>query len=244
MNPSNGKAETTPVTGAKHDGRMPDAATPSNRVGRPPRTSRAEILTAARRVVDRDGWEKLTIRRLAAELGVGATTIYHHVTDKEDLLVQLLNHYADQIDPPELPEDPRQRIIAAATVMHDGIAAWPGLADLLITDDVLGESALWMVDTIVGGAINCGCTHAQAVFVYRTIWYYTAGEILVHAHTARRRAQDDRPTYNETVFGNLDAAKLPNLAAIGDEWSKLNLRDTYAQGLRALVDGLLARFGL
>lgn len=244
MEPSNDEAEATPLVAAQHDGSMRPPRTSSHRVGRPPRTSRAEILAAARLLVDRDGWDKLTIRQLAAELGVGATTLYHHVADKEDLLVQLLNHYAEQIERPDLPDDPKQRIIAAASVMHDGIAAWPGLADLLIADDVLGESALWMVDGIVGGAIDCGCTHAQAVYVYRTIWYYTAGEILIHAHIARRRKLGDRPTYNERVFGDLDAERLPNLAAIGDEWSTLNVQDTYDRGLRALVDGLLVQCGV
>lgn len=223
---------------------MSPSHSPSPRVGRPPRTSRAEILTAARHLVDSEGWDKLTIRRLAAELGVGATTLYHHVADKEDLLVQMLNHYAEQIERPELPADPRERVLAAATVMHDGIAAWPQLADVLIADDIIGESALWMVDAIVGGAIGCGCTQEQAVDLYRAVWYYTAGEILVHAHTSRRRAADARPTYSQQVFGELNADELPHLAALGEKWSRLNLRDTYGQGLRALVDGLLARFGV
>ena len=47
---------------------MPQPKTAAGRTGRPPVTSRAEILAAARQLIDRDGWEKLTIRRLAAEL--------------------------------------------------------------------------------------------------------------------------------------------------------------------------------
>jgi len=45
----------------------------------------AQILAAARRLIDRDGWDNLTIRRLAAETCIGAT-MYHHVRDKDDLL--------------------------------------------------------------------------------------------------------------------------------------------------------------
>jgi AcrR family transcriptional regulator len=120
---------------------MPRPAGPAGRIGRPPSTSRPQILEAARAILDRDGWEKLTVRRLAAELGVGATTLYHHVRDKDDLLVQLLEHYAGQLPRPELPADPRERIIAAATVMHDSLAAWPQAVEVLTADDLLGESA-------------------------------------------------------------------------------------------------------
>jgi AcrR family transcriptional regulator len=230
--------------GEQHDGVMPRPATSHGRTGRPPTTSRAQILNGARRIIDRDGWEKLTVRRLAAELGVGATTLYHHVRDKEDLLLLLLNEYADQIPQPDLPGEPRERIVAAAVAMHDGLAAWPWAAEVLTADGfvgLLGESALRMVETIVAGAVDEGCTQAQAVDVFRGIWYYTVGEILVRAHSDRRRTGDGRPASRGTFFGHLEAAQMPRLAAIGDQWPILAARDTYQDGLRAFVDGLLAR---
>ncbi|MEU0007631.1 TetR/AcrR family transcriptional regulator [Streptomyces sp. NPDC006314] len=222
---------------------MPRPPAPNGRTGRPPVTSRTQILAAARRLIDRDGWEKLTIRRLAAELGIGATTLYHHLQNKEDLLVLLLNHYIDQIDRPPLPSDPRDRIVAAATAMHDALAAWPWAAEILTVDGFVGlldESALWMVEAIVSGAGDCGCTPARAVEVFRSIWYYTVGEILVRAHSVPRRADDERTISRQTAFSGLDPSQVPCLAAIGDQWATLAARDTYLQGLRAFVDGLLA----
>ncbi len=219
----------------------PDAA--RARTGRPPVTSRAEILAAARQLIDRDGWEKLSVRRLAAELGIGPTTLYHHVRDKADLLVQLLNAYTGQLERPRLPSDPRERIVVAATVMHDALAAWPWAAEVVTVDGFVGlldEPALWMVEAIVGGAVDSGCSPEQAVGVFRGIWYYTAGEILVRARSGRRPA-DERP-YRDAEF-RFDPEKMPHLAAIGDQWPELAARDTYADGLRALVDGLLAQRG-
>ncbi|MCO1659329.1 TetR/AcrR family transcriptional regulator [Pseudonocardia humida] len=229
----------------------PDA--PPGRTGRPPRTSRAQILAAARRILERDGWEKLTIRRLAAEAGVATMTLYHHVRDREDLLIQLINELADQLPPPDLSGDPRDRIVAAATSMHDALAAWPWAAEVLTTDGFLsrlGESALRVVEAIVAGAVDHGCTPAQAVHVYRSIWYYTVGEILVRANSRHRRAGDGRPAEGATLFsgpdpslGDLDPSHQPHLAAIGDRWGVLAAQDTYPEGLRAFVDGLLARAG-
>ena len=220
----------------------PDAS--RARAGRPPVTSRAQVLAAARQLIDQAGWEKLTIRRLAAEMGIGATTLYHHVRDKEDLLLLLLDEYASQIPHPDLPSEPRDRIILATTALHDALAEWPWAAEVLTADGfvgLLGESALWTVETIVAGAIDHGCTPAQAVGVFRSLWYYTVGEILVRAHTARRRADSGRPPRPEGFFGAIDASRLPRLAALGDQWPALAARDTYPQGLDAFVDGLLAQ---
>jgi AcrR family transcriptional regulator len=206
-------------------------------------TSRVEILAAARRIIERDGWEKLTIRRLAAEIGIGATTLYHHVRDREDLLIQMLNEHADQTLHPDLPEDPRDRMIVAATAIHDSLAAWPWAAEILTTDGFLGRlggTALWMVETIVAGAIDYGCTPEQAVHVFRSIWYHTVGEILVRAHSAHRRA-DAPPFDRDTFFVSLDASRMPRLAAIGDQWPSLAAQDTFPQALSAFVDGLLAQ---
>ncbi|PSL01846.1 TetR family transcriptional regulator [Haloactinopolyspora alba] len=209
-------------------------------------TSRAQILAAARRLIDRDGWERLTIRRLAAELGVGATTLYHHVRDREDLLVQLINDIADQTPFPELPSAPRDRIVVAAAAIHDGLAAHRWATEIIATDgflDRLGESALRMVETIVAGAIDCGCTPDQAVDVFRGVWYYTVGEIVVRANSDQPQDETARSADRDVFFSNLDASQHPHLAAIGDRWPALAARDTYLQGLRAFVDGLLPRAG-
>jgi AcrR family transcriptional regulator len=228
----------------QHDGGVPQSNPAHGRTGRPPRTSRAQILAAARQIIDRDGWEKLTVRRLAAEVGVGTMTLYHHVRDREDLLVQLINDIADQTAFPDLPSKPRDRIIVAAAAIHDGLAAQPWATEIIATDgylDRLGESALRMVETIVAGAIEYGCTPEQAVDVFRSIWYYTVGEILVRSSSDGKQAEMERPADRAPFFSALDATQHPRLAAIGDQWPALAARDTYVQGLRAFVDGLLAQ---
>jgi AcrR family transcriptional regulator len=211
--------------------------------GRPPRTSRSAILAAAQELIDADGWQNLTIRRLATRVGTSPATVYYHVRDKDDLLVQLMNDYASQIPRAPLPADPRERIIAAATVMHDGLAARPWITEVITSDDLLGVAAMWMVEAMLSGAVDAGCDPDEAVHLYRQIWYFTAGEILIRAQGARRRAHADRPVYRDRVFLELDPAELPLLASLAPRWPALTAADTYARGLRALVDGWLAARG-
>jgi AcrR family transcriptional regulator len=207
--------------------------------GRPPRTSRDDILGAAHRLIDRDGWERLTIRRLAAEIGASPATVYYHVRDRDDLLIQLLKDSADQIRRPDLPGDPRKRIVAVATLMHDELAARPWVTEILTADDVLGDSALWLVEGIIAAAIDAGADPEAAVHLYRQIWYYTAGEILIRANRTNRAAQRKGPSYREQTFGRIDPAEYPQLARLAGRWVSLTSQDTYAQGLRALIDSAL-----
>jgi len=207
--------------------------------GRPPATSAAEILAAARELIEEHGWQSLTIRTLAARLNVGASTIYHHVRDREDLLVQLLNAQAATVAHESVPTDPRSRIIAGATAMHAALVAAPWAADVLVADDLVGEASLWMVEAIVGGAMDYGKSVEQSVDLYRSLWYYTAGEILVRARAAEADESGARASYRDRVFHGLDRAALPHLATIADEWPAITRRDTYAAGLGAFVDGLL-----
>lgn len=219
---------------------MSRPAASRGRTGRPPVTSRAQILTAARQLIDREGWEKLTIRRLAAKMGIGPTTLYHYVRDKEDLQLLLIAEYVEQIQLVDLPDDPRERIIAAAMAVHDALMAWPWAAEVMTIDGFLarlGKSGLELVEVIIAGAIDCGCTPDQAVYIVRDLWYYTIGEILVRAHTARRQPLDP-----ETPIANLDPVDTPNLAAVSGRWLMLSRQNTYGRGLAAFVDGLLADF--
>jgi AcrR family transcriptional regulator len=211
----------------------------STRMGRPPRLSREQIVTTARALIEQHGVDALTMRRLAAELGATPMAVYHHVRDREQLLLMVMGEAAAGMQRPQLPADPRERMVAAALAMHDTLAPMPGIVEVLTADDLLSPDALWYPEKIVDAAIACGLSADDAVHAYRTIWYYTVGEILVRA-SAARRAADSRPTFREQAFAAIDPDSLPRLAAAADRWAGLSAMDTYEQGLRALVRGLLS----
>lgn len=221
----------------------PKSAAAGGRTGRPPVTSRAQILAAARQLIDRDGWEKLTVRRLAAELGIGSTTLYHHLRDKEDLLLLMLNEYIGRIPRPELPADPAERIVAVAVAARDTLAEWPWAAEVLTVDGFMGrfdDDARWFVEAILAAAVESGCSHAQAVQIFRHVWYYTVGEVLVRSRSTDVRRPDGQPV-NPAFRISLQESRLPHVAAVADTWSVLAVEDTYADGVRAIVRGAVNR---
>ncbi|WP_330233057.1 TetR/AcrR family transcriptional regulator [Nocardia sp. NBC_00508] len=218
---------------------MPSPTSQPQRTGRPARISRAEIVSVANAVIDAEGVEKLTMRRLAAELSCTPMALYHHVRDKEDLLRLLLNDYADQVVWPDLPEDPQERIRIAAQAMHDVLAARPWIVEILAADDLFGVSALWVSESIIDGFVACGLSLERAVQAYRTIWHYTAGDLIVRARSTRRAAEN-RATFRAQVFADLDTETYPRLATLGPDYLTLTTQNTYEPGLRALITGLLS----
>jgi AcrR family transcriptional regulator len=55
-------------------------------VGRPASRSRAEITAVALEIADREGLDAVSMRRVAAEIGTGAASLYRYVETREDLL--------------------------------------------------------------------------------------------------------------------------------------------------------------
>lgn len=219
---------------------MPTPSTPRKSPGRPPRISREEVIEAGRRIVAEQGADRLTMRRLAAEVGSTPMALYHHVRDKEELLLLLLDEYAERtMRRPGPSATPREQTIAAAAAIHDALRDCPWAAGLLTADDLMSPTALWFVEQIVDGLIRSGLTPEQAVRGYRAIWYYTLGQVTITAAAANRRTRDPRPTRRAQIFTALDPAELPRLARLADRWVAITAEDTYLDGLRALVDGLI-----
>lgn len=60
------------------------------------RLGRDEVLVAAEELVDRAGWDGLTMSALASSLGVRAPSLYHHVHNKSELLDLVARNAFDQ----------------------------------------------------------------------------------------------------------------------------------------------------
>ena len=63
-----------------------------------PTLTREQIVTAAMELVDRDGLQALSMRKLAAELGVGTMSLYYHVPDKSALYDLILDAGLREVD--------------------------------------------------------------------------------------------------------------------------------------------------
>jgi AcrR family transcriptional regulator len=68
-----------------------------------PAYSRAQITEAAVRIADAEGLEAASMRRIAAEIGTGAMSLYRYVPSRDDLLELMVDHVIGELDLPERP---------------------------------------------------------------------------------------------------------------------------------------------
>ncbi|WP_371097862.1 TetR/AcrR family transcriptional regulator [Streptomyces sanglieri] len=210
-------------------------------VGRPRRLDPDAMVSIARRIIEEEGVDALSMRRVAKELGSTPMALYHYVQDKDELLMLTLSGTAAAFPRPELPEDPRERLLAVAVHMHGILERIPWVLDILALGELTDKNALWMVEEIIDSALACGLSPAQAVRAYRTIWSYVYGD-LIFRRAAERRAQTppSRRFFPEMVTDQ-DTAALPRLAAIKDDWRAYAADYDVADELDAIIRGLLGR---
>ena len=67
--------------------------------------TRDRVIEAALRLMDEEGLEAVSMRRVAREVGVEAMSLYHHVEDKEDLLDGICERVMADFDFPEPVDD-------------------------------------------------------------------------------------------------------------------------------------------
>ncbi len=104
-------------TQSPHNERLPDSgndAGPSRRAG----LDAGEILDRAIALVESEGADALTMRRLATELGVATTSIYWHVGNRNDLVTALVGRHGERLARQPIEGDTaRDRVQAVARMI-------------------------------------------------------------------------------------------------------------------------------
>ena len=135
---------------------------PPRRRGRPPRVSRDQILAAALRIVDANGLEQLTMRRLGAELGVDPMTIYGHVPDKTALFDGLAELVLAEVTLPGRTGEWAHDLRAVAHAARAALLAHPHLIPLLGTRPPVTPPAFRLWESTTSILLDGGLSEEQA----------------------------------------------------------------------------------
>jgi AcrR family transcriptional regulator len=86
---------------------------------------RREIVQAALRLVDREGVDAVSMRRLAAELDLGTMTLYSYVANKAELVALMVDALGQEIVLDEVPADWRDALRAIARKTYEAMRRHP-----------------------------------------------------------------------------------------------------------------------
>lgn len=137
------------------------------------RLDRRQILEAALAVVDRDGLEALSMRRLGTELGVDPMAIYHHVDGKDRLFDGLAELLWGEVALPEAAADPVAALRTLARSLRDLFRRHPAAAPLILRCTSLPRSELELFQAYLEALAAGGVSEPAAVL--RPIIAYAVG---------------------------------------------------------------------
>ena len=154
--------------------------------------TRQHVIAEALAVISADGVNALSMRALAARLGVVPGALYRHVRSKEQLYDLVLDDVLAEVD---CQADHSQDWAGQATTLAQRLRAvlenHPGVAGLLKTRDPLSPHSLALAEAFLTPLHGAGMPKRQAALAFRLIYDYTLGFAL-SAHQRQRAATPGR----------------------------------------------------
>jgi AcrR family transcriptional regulator len=215
---------------------------PMNDQDRRPQLTRQRVVAEALAVIAQDGAQALTMRGLAARLGVVPGALYHHVRNKQQLQDLLLDGVLAEVD---VHTDPSpgwpDQLKLLAHRLHAVLEDHPGVAAILKTRDPLGPHSLALAEAFLAPLQAAGFGDREAGLAFFLLVDYTVGFAVSSPATSvnEQRVRDAAiRTQLHEFFRSLPPDRFPALVALGEHVWVDNREERFTAGLDVLVDGL------
>lgn len=209
------------------------------RMARPkngPRLTRERILHTALKLVDRDGLDALSMRKLASELEVDPMSIYHHIPNKDTLLRGLVEAVFAEVPEPPTRGDWRRRVRAWADAYRSVAAAHPNLVLRIVSDPATVAVAAVKVNESLYTALAAAQLPPRAVVgAADVIVDFVNGYCLAFAAPLRENLDP-----HEAVRAELEARPPQTTKTQRDLYTDRSIeqRDSFTFGLDVILGGI------
>jgi TetR/AcrR family transcriptional regulator, tetracycline repressor protein len=210
------------------------------RIGRPPRLTRRHVVVAARRIAARQGVEKLTMRRLAAAVGVMPNALYSYFPDKNAILDGVLDDLLGDIERPGRGMHWRRGLVALMSSYRSLLLTQPGLIALTVSRPMIGPNAMRVREDMLTLLRRGALDDADAVNAFFALFAYTTG--FVAFETARPAGQRDAKERTQAyqLHAGLPDEDFPSTRALARRLRKRPGDREFKRGLNAVISGFAA----
>ena len=236
----------TGLTTGDLDGRAPPSPPggPGTLQGRRP-LGRDQILREAVRLIDSEGRDRLTMRRLGSELGVEAMALYRYIPGREQLLdgvvEYVMNELYQKTMTDDLPGSWQEYLQRMAHGVRSICVAHPRVFPLVATRP---PAAPWLrpplrslrwVESFLGSLQQFGFSDQKSVGIYRSFSTFLLGHLLLESATVDLGADvelDDDIEFFETN----DLSQYPRLMALEAELRQDGYEEEFEDALEDLLN--------
>lgn len=198
------------------------------------------IIDAAVALVDAEGLEALTVRRLADDLATGSASLYRHVASRDELLVLLVDHVIGEVRFPAEGLSGRERVELLSGELRRVLLDHAKLVPALTASPLLGPNAMRGAEDALSNLIEAGFAPSAAVPAYLALIHYVLGTVFFDTSSAGRGRAGGHSSAD--LIAALPADAFPTLRANQAEFAVSSVDKVFAFGLTTFLDGLERRF--
>jgi AcrR family transcriptional regulator len=188
--------------------------------------SREEIVGAAAGIVAAGGYEEMSIRGLAASLGVAPMSLYRHIRDKNDLLGEITDRLLAGAWRPAAAEDDWQAwVTEAASRLRDFLVSQPAALHVYLRHPVVSPAAVDRMNAMMSVLRRAGLSEEEARSAYGALHTYTIGFAALEASRA-----GSAPGTEAAGGGDADS--------LGRQLAAYTTTGQFITGLRYLLQGI------
>jgi AcrR family transcriptional regulator len=208
----------------------------------PRKFTEAQLREAALAIVDRDGLQALTMRRLAEALGTGAMTLYNYVEDRDGLEALIVGAVMAEMAPPTAkPADAwDDQVRGIAMAMWHAVRRHPNAIPLILnrrTDDV---ATLAAVEGLLEALAQGGRSGFELLAAFRLVSGFVAGFAQSQVSGLLARTPGGTAQELRQRIATLTEGRLPRLAEIATVGVPGNPTREFEAGLEIVIAGLKA----
>jgi AcrR family transcriptional regulator len=205
------------------------------------------VVDAALAILQSDGLEAVTMRRVAAALDTGAASLYVYVSGREGLLQAMLDRVTATIEL-EAPDPSRWRAQLHSLLerMHHALVDHPGMAALTLEDPPTTEVVLRLTENLLGILLAGGLDPQDAVWAC-DIFVLLVTAVASEDDVRRARGRSDDEHRREQVdeiyktFSALPPDRFPLLSTYAVQMVAGDHDERFRFAIDVVVDGVLAR---
>lgn len=208
--------------------------------------NRARIVEAALEIMDREGLEALSMRRVAREVGVEAMSLYHHVADKDDLLDGVCARVMTDFRIPERDERPwNERARHGAREWRRVLKSHPNVIALFAerSKPMTDVDALRPMEYALSLIMESGADEREAVQVFNVMGGFIMGFVMMETGQMFTAGALDAERPDPSIVAvTFPAGQLPCIAAALPHLATCDPDEQFEFGLELLLGGLQTRF--
>jgi AcrR family transcriptional regulator len=221
------------------------------------RFSREQIAAAALAIADAEGFEAVSIRRVAAELGAGTMSLYRYISAKSDLVALMDDAIMGEslIPGGELPAGWREALAMIARSTRAALLRHPWAVQALqgrgagAQDGAFGPNGIRHFEQSLAAVATAPLDTAAKLDLIAIVDDYVFGHVLRAGEEQARAASADpghTAAITEYIQGQLSTGQFPQLSTLARDPAAQALTDPgrvdqrFERGLRALLDGAVA----